>query len=131
MIMFLLDLYKFCESYDWFNRQHLARFVFKHKECERLARAAGMTPRKFASSVSLEFIPRMCTLGYLELENGVARCRGAHKRPFNFELYSLEGERNKYIYDLFHLDELSDEELFCSNPNRQNYEALRRKFNLA
>lgn len=129
--MFLLDLYKFCESYDWFNRQHLARFVFQHKECERLARAAGFTPRKFASSVSLEFIPRMCTLGYLSLNKGVARCRGSHKRPFGFELYSLEGESNKYIYDLFHLEEMSDEELFSPKTNRHDYEALRRKFNLS
>ena len=129
--MFLLDLYKFCESYDWFNRQHLARFIFKHKDCERLARAAGFTPRKFASSVSLEFIPRMCTLGYLSLEKGVARCRGSHKRPYGFELYSLEGESNKYIYDLFHLEELSDEELFCSKANRYDYAALRSKFNIA
>ncbi|QDH94276.1 hypothetical protein [Escherichia phage vB_EcoS_PHB17] len=130
-MMFLLDLYKFCESYSWFNRQHLAKFVFQHRECERLARAANMTPRKFASSVSLEFIPRMCTLGYLGLDKGVVTCYGSHKRPFRFELYNLEGERNKYIYDLFHMDELSDEELFCSKTNRQDIEALRRKFNLA
>lgn len=130
--MFLLDLYKFCESYDWFNHQHLARFVFKHRECERLARAANMTPRKFASSVSLEFIPRMCTLGYLDLNKGVATCYGSHKRPFNFELYSLEGESNKYIYDLFHLDELSDDELFgSSKSNQYDYQALRRKFGIS
>ncbi|QXV83694.1 hypothetical protein bas09_0049 [Changchunvirus paulsarasin] len=129
-MMFLLDLYKFCESYDWFNRQHLAKFVFQHKECERLARAANMTTRKFASSVSLEFIPRMATLGYLDIKNGVVTCYGSKKRPFRFELYSLEGESNKYIYDLFHLNELSDEELFCSKTNRRDIEALRRKFNL-
>ena len=130
-MMFLLDLYKFCESYDWFNRQHLARFVFQHKECERLARAANMTPRKIASSVSLEFIPRMATLGYLGIDKGVVTCKGSHKRPFGFELYSLEGESNKYIYDLFHLDELSDDELFNTKSNRCDYEALRRKFGIA
>lgn len=129
--MFLLDLYKFCESYDWFNRQHLARFVFQHKECERLARAANMTPRKFASSVSLEFIPRMATLGYLGIDKGVVTCNGSHKRPFGFELYSLEGESNKYIYDLFHLEELSDDELFNTKSNRCDYDALRKKFGIA
>ena len=91
-----------------------------------------MTPRKFASSVSLEFIPRMCTLGYLDINKGVVTCYGSHKRPFNFELYSLKGESNKYIHDLFHLEELSDDELFGGPAaNRFDYEALRRKFNLA
>lgn len=129
--MFLLDLYKFCESYDWFNRQHLARFVFQHKECERLARAANMTPRMFATSVSKEFIPRMATLGYLGIDKGVVTCYGSNKRPFGFELYSLEGERNQYIREMLHIGEMSDEELFCSKTNRRDIEALRRKFNLA
>lgn len=129
--MFLLDLYKFCESYDWFNRQHLARFVFNHPECERLARAANFTPRMFATSVSKEFIARMATLGYLDINKGVVTCYGSNKRPFRFELYSLEGERNKYIYDMLHIMEISDDELFGSKTNRQDIEALRRKFNLA
>lgn len=130
--MFLLDLYKFCESYDWFNRQHLARFVFQHKECERLARAANMTPRRFATSVSKEFIARMCTLGYLNLDKGIASSKGAHKRPERFELYSLEGESNRYIYEMLNIDKLTDEELFgSSKSNKHNYEALRRKFGIA
>lgn len=90
-----------------------------------------MTPSKFASSVSLEFIPRMATLGYLVIDKGVVTCYGSHKRPFGFELYSLEGESNKYIYDLFHIDELSDDELFNRKSNRCDYEALRRKFGIA
>lgn len=110
--MFLLDLYKFCEGYTWFNRQHLARFVYKHRECERLARAAGFTPRMFATSVSKEFLARMCTLGYLNLKDGVATCNGSLKRPFMFELYSMEGESNKYIYEMLHVGEMSDEQLF-------------------
>lgn len=73
----------------------------------------------------------MCTFGYLDLKNGVATCYGSSKRPFNFELRSLEGESNKYIYDMLHLDELSDDELFCSKTNRQDLEALRRKFNIS
>lgn len=91
-----------------------------------------MTPRKFASSVSLEFIPRMATLGYLGIDKGVVTCHGSHKRPYGFELYSLEGESNKYIYDLFHLDELSDDELFGNSKSNQcDYQALRRKFGIS
>ncbi|AKJ74058.1 hypothetical protein SP36_86 [Salmonella phage 36] len=39
--MFLLDLYRFCESREKFNRQELARFIFRHRECERLAKMRG------------------------------------------------------------------------------------------
>ena len=73
----------------------------------------------------------MATLGYLDINKGVVTCYGSNKRPFRFELYSLEGERNKYIYDMLHIMEISDDELFGSKTNRQDIEALRRKFNLA
>lgn len=73
----------------------------------------------------------MATLGYLGIDKGVVTCKGSHKRPFGFELYSLEGESNKYIYDLFHLDELSDDELFNTKSNRCDYNALRKKFGIA
>ena len=130
-MMFLLDLYKFCESYDWFNRQHLARFVFQHKECERLARAAGFTPRMFATAVSKEFCARMMTAGYLDGVGGKFWCKkGSANRPFSFELYSLEGMQNEWVRDVLRIGEMSDEELFTSNANRQNIEVLRRKFNL-
>lgn len=110
--MFLLDLYRFCEGYSWFNRQHLAKFVYKHRECERLARAANLSEREFASVVSKEFIGRMCMLGYIDLKNGVATCYGSQKRPFNFELRSIEGKSNQYINRMINIDELSDEEFF-------------------
>lgn len=73
----------------------------------------------------------MATLGYLGIDKGVVTCYGSNKRPFGFELYSLEGERNQYIREMLHIGEMSDEELFCSKTNRRDIEALRRKFNLA
>lgn len=130
MIMFLLDLYKWCESYDWFNRQHIAKFIYQHRECERLARAAGLTPRMFASLASKEFCARMMTAGYIDGVCGKYWSKGSSKRPFGFELYSLDGMRNDWIRDMARIGEMCDDELFQAKANRQDLEALRRKFNL-
>lgn len=130
MIMFLLDLYKWCESYDWFNRQHIAKFIYQHRECERLARAAGLTPRMFASLASKEFCARMMTAGYIDGVCGKYWSKGSSKRPFGFELYSLDGMRNDWIRDVARIGDMSDDELFQAKANRQDLEALRRKFNL-
>lgn len=130
MIMFLLDLYKWCESYDWFNRQHIAKFIYQHRECERLARAAGLTPRMFASLASKEFCARMMTAGYIDGVCGKYWSKGSSKRPFGFELYSLDGMRNDWIRDMARIGEMGDDELFKAKANRQDLEALRRKFNI-
>ncbi|QXV79402.1 hypothetical protein bas04_0045 [Escherichia phage FritzSarasin] len=130
MIMFLLDLYKWCESYDWFNRQHIAKFIYHHRECERLARAAGLTPRMFASLASKEFCARMMTAGYIDGVCGKYWSKGSSKRPFGFELYSLDGMRNDWIRDMARIGEMGDDELFQAKANRQDLEALRRKFNI-
>jgi hypothetical protein len=130
MIMFLLDLYKWCESYDWFNRQHIAKFIYQHRECERLARAAGLTPRMFASLASKEFCARMMTAGYIDGVCGKYWSKGSSKRPFGFELYSLDGMRNDWISDMARIGEMGDDELFQAKANRQDLEALRRKFNI-
>lgn len=130
MIMFLLDLYKWCESYDWFNRQHIAKFIYQHRECERLARAAGLTPRMFASLASKEFCARMMTAGYIDGVCGKYWSKGSSKRPFGFELYSLDGMRNDWIRDMARVGEMGDDELFQAKANRQDLEALRRKFNI-
>lgn len=130
MIMFLLDLYKWCESYDWFNRQHIAKFIYQHRECERLARAAGLTPRMFASLTSKEFCARMMTAGYIDGVCGKYWSKGSSKRPFGFELYSLDGMRNDWIMDMDRIGEMGDDELFQAKANRQDLEALRRKFNI-
>ena len=130
MIMFLLDLYKWCESYDWFNRQHIAKFIYQHRECERLARAAGLTPRMFASLTSKEFCARMMTAGYIDGVCGKYWSKGSSKRPFGFELYSLDGMRNDWIMDMARIGEMGDDELFQAKANRQDLEALRRKFNI-
>ncbi|CAG9546489.1 hypothetical protein bas05_0046 [Escherichia phage PeterMerian] len=130
MIMFLLDLYKWCESYDWFNRQHIAKFIYQHRECERLARAAGLTPRMFASLASKEFCARMMTAGYIDGVCGKYWSKGSSKRPFGFELYSLDGMRNDWIRDMARIGEMGDDELFQAKANRQDLEALRRKFNI-
>lgn len=130
MIMFLLDLYKWCESYDWFNRQHIAKFIYQHRECERLARAAGLTLRMFASLASKEFCARMMTAGYIDGVCGKYWSKGSSKRPFGFELYSLDGMRNDWIRDMARIGEMGDDELFQAKANRQDLEALRRKFNI-
>lgn len=130
MIMFLLDLYKWCESYDWFNRQHIAKFIYQHRECERLARAAGLTPRMFASLASKEFCARMMTAGYIDGVCGKYWSKGSSKRPFGFELYSLDGMRNDWIRDMARIWEIGDDELFQAKANRQDLEALRRKLNI-
>lgn len=130
MIMFLLDLYKWCESYDWFNRQHIAKFIYQHRECERLARAAGLTTRMFASLASKEFCARMMTAGYIDGVCGKYWSKGSSKRPFGFELYSLDGMRNDWIRDMARIGEMGDDELFQAKANRQDLEALRRKFNI-
>lgn len=130
MIMFLLDLYKWCESYYWFNRQHIAKFIYQHRECERLARAAGLTPRMFASLASKEFCARMMTAGYIDGVCGKYWSKGSSKRPFGFELYSLDGMRNDWIRDMARIVEMGDDELFQAKANRQDLEALRSKFNI-
>lgn len=129
--MFLLDLYRWCESWNRFNRQQLAKFVFDHRECDRLARAANTDRRTFASMVSREFFGRMATAGYLDIKYRYAIARPS-RRPFCFELYSLEGMKNEYIREMMNIGDMSDDELFgVASANRRSYEALRRKFNLA
>lgn len=130
MIMFLLDLYKWCESYDWFNRQHIAKFIYQHRECERLARAAGLTPRMFASLASKEFCARMMTAGYIDGVCGKYWSKGSSKRPFGFELYSLDGMRNDWIRDMARIGEIGDDELFQAKANRQQIKALRKRYGL-
>lgn len=130
MIMFLLDLYKWCESYDWFNRQHIAKFIYQHRECERLARAAGLTPRMFASLASKEFCARMMTAGYIDGVCGKYWSKGSSKRPFGFELYSLDGMRNDWIRDMARIGEMGDDELFQAKSNRQQIKALRKRYGL-
>lgn len=130
MIMFLLDLYKWCESYDWFNRQHIAKFIYQHRECERLARAAGLTPRMLASLASKEFCARMMTAGYIDGVCGKYWSKGSSKRPFGFELYSLDGMRNDWIRDMARIGEMGDDELFQAKANRQQIEALRKRYGL-
>jgi hypothetical protein len=110
--MFLLDLYRFCESYEKFNRQHIARFIFKHRECERLARAANVTPRYFASSASKEFCARMMTAGYLDGVNNWYWSKGSQKRPFEFHFNCYGGEEDKYTWQMMNIEAMSDDELF-------------------
>lgn len=110
--MFILDLYRFCESSPSFDRQQLAKFIYTHRESDRLARASGIDRRAFASSTSKEFIARHCSCGYLDLNRGVVSCRGQDRRPFGFEFYTLEGESHPYIHMQNNIGEMTDEEIF-------------------
>lgn len=110
--MFLLDLYRFCEGYEKFNRQHLAVFIYKHRECERLAKAAGVTPRYFASSASKEFCARMMTSGYLDGVNNWYWSKGSQKRPFEFHFNCYGGDEDVYTSDMMNIGDMCDHELF-------------------
>lgn len=130
MIMFLLDLYNFCESRKKFDRQEFAKFIYRHRQCEKLAKNAGVTPRFLASSVSKEFISRMMGIGYLDGIRLEYWCKNPLKRPFNFELHSLEGDKNNYISGMMNIEKISDDELFSESKfNRHYYERMREKFN--
>lgn len=130
-MMFILDIYRWCESYDWFTRQHIAKFIYQHRECERLAKQAGFTQRMFASMLSKEFCARMMGAGYLDGVEGRFWCiDGSARRPFGFEFYTFEGMQNEWIRDMARIGEMSDDELFGAKSNRQDIEILRRKFNI-
>lgn len=116
-MMFLLDLFKFCEGYDKYTRQHVAKFIFSHEECARIADHAGLTPRQFASACSKEFCARGMTEGYLNCSGGIYSCRGRNKRPKLFTLHCFEGFSNRYTWEMMHLEELSDEDLFGERRN--------------
>ncbi|AHY83204.1 YdbL [Escherichia phage e4/1c] len=111
--MFILDVFKFCESYERFNRQHLAAFIYRHKECERMAKAAGVNTRYFASSASKEFLARCMTEGYIDGVNGSYWSKGSTKRPFEFSFRCLEGESDKYTNEMMTIKEMTDDQLFA------------------
>lgn len=113
----LLDLYKFCESYDRYTRQHIAKFIYTHKDAPRMARHAGYDLRKFASAASKEFCARMATEGYLNNEGGILSSNGKRKRPISFDFVCVDGDRNRYTYEMMNLDKVSDEELFGNKRN--------------
>lgn len=115
--MFILDVYRFCESSVGFTWRDLGNFVYRHRECERLARQVGVTRKFFAESVSREFFGRMATLGYLSLDKGVACARSALNRPFDFEFRTFKGEKDKYVHRLMHIEEYDDEEFFAQPKN--------------
>lgn len=116
--MFLLDLYRFCESWKSFSRQHLALFVFKHRECSRLARAAGVSPRFFASMISKECLSRWATAGYLDINKGDARSKGPDKRPVNFEFESFRGRDSVYMLEMMNVGKLYDDQIFRGSDGR-------------
>lgn len=78
-----------------------------------MAKAAGVNERYFASSCSREFMARMLTAGYLDGVNGVYWSKGPSKRPFQFELMSLDGKSSDYINEMMNITTMSDEELFA------------------
>lgn len=111
MIMLLLDIYKWCESWDGFGRQHLAKYVYQHKELERIAKQAGLSSREMASAISKEFIARHMTEGYLNGNNLWYSAKGLMKRPFGFD-FKCYKEGDEYTSGMARIREMSDEELF-------------------
>ncbi|MCF0178672.1 MAG: hypothetical protein HUJ97_00300 [Bacteroidales bacterium] len=111
--MFLLDVFKFCESYEKFNRQHLAVFIYRHKDCERMAKSAGVTTRYFASSASKEFLARCMTEGYIDGSGGWYNSKGSRKRPFGFSFRCFGGDKDSYTNEMMTIGEMTDDQLFA------------------
>ena len=82
-----------------------------------MAKGAGLPHREFVSAMSKEFTARCMTDGYLNCEHGVFSCKGKRKRPVMMKLHCVEGYDNRYIWEMMHIGELSDEELFGANRN--------------
>lgn len=120
--MILLDLFKFCEGYDKYTRQHIARFIYGHPETERMARNADLDKRTFTSALSKEFCARCMTEGYLDRVGQEYFCKGKRKRPVMMQFACLDGYRNRYTWEMMHIEELSDEELFGKNRNVDRFE---------
>lgn len=110
--MFILDVYKFCESYSYFTRQHLARFIYQHKDSERFSKAAGLSHREFCSAASKEFCAKMLSAGYIDGKCGEFVSKGSLKRPFEFNFESLSGYGSKYIKEMMNIGTMTDDELF-------------------
>lgn len=116
-MLLLLDLFRFCEGYDKYTRQHIAKFIYAHKESERFAKAAGMTHREFTSALSKEFCARCVTEGYLDCKGGFYWCKGKIKRPVMMKLMCIDGYNNRYTWEMMHIVEMSDEDLFSERRN--------------
>lgn len=114
--VFINDVYRFCEGCDSFTWKNLARFIYTHRECNRLSKSAGVDAKFFAESASKEFIGRMCTFGYLDMKNGLAFVTARIKRPFGFDFRSLNGNESGYVRMIMNLGAMSDEEFFGSEP---------------
>lgn len=112
--MFMLDIYNFCEANPGFTWKNLARFIYQHRQCARMARSAEVSTVFFAESASKEFIGRMCTIGYIDMKNGRACVTARIRRPFNFELRALNGKCSGYINRIMTVGDMSDEEFFSS-----------------
>lgn len=110
--MFQLALFKFCESYKAFTLQNLARFIFEHRDCERMAKSAGVTPRQYASLFSREFIGKMLSCGYLDMKDGVMKSNGSLKRPSSIIREIDNWQQSERIHLIMNVGKMSDEELF-------------------
>lgn len=127
-MLILIDLFKFCESYDKYTRQHIAKFIYAHKESERLAKSAGLSHREFTSALSKEFCARCMTEGYLDCINGVFSCKSKMKRPVMMSLLCVDGYEKRYTYEMMSTGDMSDEDLFgeCRNVDRSERRIVRK-----
>lgn len=82
-----------------------------------MAASAEMTHREFTSALSKEFCARCMTEGYLDCSGGVYWCKGKMKRPLMMNFVCLDGYKNRYTWEMMHIGEMSDEELFGKNRN--------------
>lgn len=110
--MFSLDLFRFCESRKNFSRQDLCGYIFQHRECERFARHAGITPKQFAALAGREFSGRMMTEGYLDQVAGQMFVRNKMRRPPGLDLESLNAKESEYIRLMANIHKMTDEEIF-------------------
>lgn len=113
----MLKLFQFCEGYDKYTRQHIARVIYQHEQSKRMAESAGMPHREFVSLMSKEFCSRCLSAGYLDGVGGVFWCKGKLKRPAMMNLNCMDGYKTRHCYEMMHIGEMGDDELFGERRN--------------
>ena len=82
-----------------------------------MAASAGMPHREFTSALSKEFCARCMTEGYLDGVRGEYWLKNRMKRPLMMNFVCMGGYKNRYTWEMMHIEELSDEELFGERRN--------------
>lgn len=111
--MLLLDIYEYIEGKPGFTIRELMEFMNRHEDTPNIARQAQMKPSHVAVCSAIEFFGRAATLGYIDINNGVASVRRPIKRPFGYQFEVFEGMQCKRVKMIYSLKEgVGDDEFF-------------------